>query len=186
MFSNTEQFSTATKETFDTQLAAMNELANKALHSVAELVELNMNTVKASLEHSAAAAQQMLAAKDPQEALTMVSSQAQPNAEKVLAYGRHLAGIASKAQAEFTKAAEARMADTSRQVHKLIEDLSKSAPAGSESAIAMLKTAIVNANAGYEQMSKAAKQASETLEDNMNQAAKHFAPSAEKPARAKK
>jgi len=114
------------------------------------------------------------------------SAQAQPNAEKALAYARHLAGIAAKAQAEFTKAAEERMAETSRHVSTLMDDLSKSAPAGSENAIAMIKASIANASAGYEQLTKAAKQAGETLEDNISQATKHFVPAAEKPARSKK
>ena len=186
MFKTPDQFSAATKASIDAQMAAMSEFANKAFHSVAELVELNISTAKASLEHSAAAAQQMMAIKDPQELMSLTSTQAQPNAEKALAYGRNLASIASKVQAEFTKAAEARLAETSRQVSTLIEDLSKSAPAGSENAIAMLKTTIANATAGYEQLSKASKQASETMEENISQAVKNFTPATEKPARAKK
>lgn len=186
MFSTADQFSNATKATIDAQLAAMNELATKAFSSVAELVNLNVTAAKASLEHSSAAAQQILSAKDPQAFFSLASAQAQPSAEKALAYSRHLADIASKAQAEFTKAAELRLAETTRHVSALIDDLSKSAPAGSENAIAMLKGAIANANAGYEQLSKASKQASETMEDNLNQMVKQFVPSAEKPARAKK
>ena len=52
MFSSPDQFSNATKATFESQLAAMNDLANKALKSVSDLVELNVATVKSSLEHS--------------------------------------------------------------------------------------------------------------------------------------
>lgn len=187
MFSTADQLSNATKASIDAQLAAMNEIANKALHSVAELVELNLSTAKESLAHTAAAAQQMLSAKDAQDLLNLTSAQAQPGAEKALAYGRHLTSIATKAQAEFTKATEARIADTTKQVSKLIDDLSKAAPAGSENAIAMLKASVANANASYEQMVKASKQAIETMEDSFNEAAKHFVPAAaEKPARAKK
>jgi phasin family protein len=186
MFSAADQLSNATKASIDAQLAAMNDIANKALHSVAELVELNLSTAKESLAQTAATAQQMLTAKDAQEVLSLTSAQAQPGAEKALAYGRHLASIATKAQAEFTKATETRIAETTKQVSKLIDDLSKAAPAGSENMIAMLKAGMVNANAGYEQVVKASKQAIETMEDNMNEATKHFAPAAEKPTRAKK
>lgn len=187
MFSTADQLSNATKASIDAQLAAMNDIANKALHSVAELVELNLSTAKKSLAHTAAAAQQMLSAKDAQDFLNLTSSQAQPGAEKALAYGRHLTSIATKAQAEFTKATETRIAETTKQVSKLIDDLSKAAPAGSENAIAMLKASVANANASYEQMVKASKQAVETMEDSLNEAAKHLVPAtAEKPARAKK
>jgi phasin family protein len=186
MFSTADQFSNATKASIDAQIAAMNDFANKTLHSMAELVELNIATAKASLEHSSAAAQQILSAKDPQEIIALTSSQAQPNAEKVLAYGRHVASIATRAQAEFTKVTEARISETSRQVNKLIDDLSKAAPAGTENAVSMLKASVANANAAYEQLVKAGKHAAETLEDSMNEATKHFVPAAEKPARSKK
>ena len=93
MFSTADQFSNATKASIDAQIAAMNDFANKTLHSMAELVELNIATAKASLEHSSAAAQQILSAKDPQEILSLTSSQAQPNAEKVIAYGLSLIHI---------------------------------------------------------------------------------------------
>ncbi len=188
MFSAADQLSNATKASIDSQLAAMSELANKALHSVAELVELNIATAKESLAHSSAAAQQMLTAKDAQEVFTLTSSQAQPQAEKALAYGRHLASIATKAQAEFTKATEARVAETTKQVTKLIDDLSKAAPAGSENAFALLKATAHTATTTYEQIVKASKQAFESMEDSVNEATKHFVPTAagEKPARSKK
>ncbi len=187
MFSAADQLSNATKASIDSQLAAMSELANKALHSVAELVELNITTAKESLAQTSAAAQQMLTAKDAQEIFSLTSTQAQPQAEKALAYGRHLASIATKAQAEITKATEARVAETAKQVTKLIDDLAKAAPAGSENAIALLKASVANANATYEQVVKASKQAFESMEDSVNEATRHFVPAAaEKPARAKK
>lgn len=187
MFSTADQLSNATKASIDAQLAALNDIASKALHSVAELVELNLSTAKESLAHSAAAAQQILTAKDAQEVFTLTSAQAQPNAEKALAYARHLASIATKAQSELTKATEARVAETTKQVRKLIDDLSSAAPAGSENAVAMLKASLDNANLTYEQLVKASKHAIETLEGSVNEAAKHFVPAgADKPARAKK
>lgn len=186
MLTTADQLSNATKATIDAQLNAMNEIASKTLHSIAELAELNITTAKATLEHASSAAQQLLAAKDAQEVIQLSSSQAQPNAEKALAYGRHLAGIATKAQAELTKTTEARVAETSRQFNKLLSDLSDAAPAGSEQAIALLQTSVANANAAYEQLLKASKHAISTAEESFNEAAKHFVPANDKPARSKK
>ncbi len=187
MFSAADQLSNATKASIDSQLAAMSEIANKALHSVAELVELNIATAKESLAHTSAAAQQLLSAKDAQEFFSLTSAQAQPQAEKALAYGRHLASIATKAQAEITKSAEARVAETTKQVSKLLDDLAKAAPAGSENAIAVLKASADTASKTYDQIVKASKQALETMEDNVAEATKHFVPAAaDKPARSKK
>lgn len=186
MFSNTDQFSSATKATIESNLATMNELTSKALNNFAELMELNLATAKLSLEQSAAAAQQILSAKDAQEILSVTSAHAQPNADKALAYGRQLASIASKTQAEFTKAAEVRVTETSHQVNTLIDELSKTAPAGSEKAVEMMKAMIHNSSNSFEQFTKAAKQAGVTLEDNISQATKHFSPAGEKTAKAKK
>lgn len=186
MFAIPEQFSTASKANFEAQLSLISALTNKAFEGVEKIVDLNLNVAKASLEESNAAAKQFLAAKDAQEWLSVAAAQAQPNAEKALAYGRHLASIASGVQAEFTKAAEAQIAETSRKVLELVEEVSKNAPAGSENAVAMLKTAIGNANAGYEQLTKTTKQAVETIEANLNNAVGQFTQAAPKAARTAK
>ncbi len=187
MFSIPEQLSAATKTHIESQLAMFTTLTNKAFEGVEKIVDLNMNAVKASLEESTAAAQQIIAAKDPQEFLSLTAAQTQPTAEKAIAYGRHLASIATSTQAEFTKAAEEQIADTNRKVLALVEEVTKNAPAGSENVVALFKSAIGNASAGYEQLSKTTKQAVETLEGNLNNAVNQFSAAAEKSAaRAKK
>jgi phasin family protein len=182
-----EQFSAATKANFEAQIALLTALTNKTFESVEKIIDLNMNVAKASLEESTATAKQILSAKDPQEFFSLTAAQAQPSAEKAIAYGRHLANIASSAQAEFTKAAEEQIAETNRKVVALVEEVTKNAPAGSESAVAFVKSAIGNASAGFEQFSKTTKQAAETIEANMNTATSQFVQAAEKTAsRAKK
>jgi phasin family protein len=180
MFSFQEQFSAATKTQFEAQIAMITALTTKAFESVEKVIDLNMNVAKTSLEESAANVQQLLSAKDPQEFFSLTAAQAQPNAEKAVAYGRHLAGIASSAQSEFTKAAEAQIAETNRKVIALVEEVSKNAPAGSENAVAFMKSAIGNANAGYEQLTKTTKQAVEAMEVNMNTAATQMTQAASK------
>jgi phasin family protein len=180
MYPTKEEFSSTTKAAVEAQLAALTELTNKAFESIAQLVDLNVSTVKSSLEYSSTAAQQLLAAKDSQELFALTAAQAQPNADKVIAYGRSLAGIASKTQAEFAKVAEAQIAETTRKVTALVEEAVKNAPAGSENAVALLKTAIGNANASYEQLTKNTKQAAEAIEENVTKAVKQFSQTAEK------
>ena len=187
MFTFQDQFSSATKANFEAQLALITMLTGKAFESVEKLVELNLTAVKSSMEESADNARQLLSAKDPQEFLALSASQAKPNAEKALAYGRHVASIATSTQAEFTRAAEAQIAETSRKVSALVDDVSKNAPAGSENVISMMKSVISNANAGYEQLTKTTKQAVQTMEANVSSATAQFSQAAEKAtARAKK
>ncbi|MFZ6760940.1 phasin family protein [Undibacterium sp. Ji50W] len=170
MFTAPEQFSAATKANFDAQLALITTLTSKAFEGVEKFVELNLNAAKSSLEESTAATKQLLAAKDPQEFFNLSAAQAQPTAEKVLAYSRHLANIASSAQAEFTHAAEVQIAETNRKVLALIDEVSKNAPAGSEQFVSFFKTSIDNANASYDHLTKTTKQAVEALEANLNNA----------------
>ena len=183
MFPIQDQISVAAKTSFEANLALYNSLTTKALQSVEQLITLNLAAAKASMEESSTVARQLLAAKDPQECISLVTAQAKPNLEKVLAYGSHLAGIATSAQAEYTKAAETQMAELSRKTNELIDVAASKAPAGSEGLIAMMKSAFDNASSGYEQLSRTGKQAVEALEANLNAAAGQLSHTvAQKPA----
>jgi len=177
-----EQFSKATKEALDTQLAIFSTLTGKAFESIEKMVELNVATAKTSFEELSAAVKQ---AKDPQDFFGLTTTQAQPNADKAIAYTRHLASIFSGAQAELTKTTEAHVAETNRKIVELAEELLKHAP-GSDHAISLLKSTIGNANASYEQIHKSTKQAVDVLEANLNSAVNHISQSTAKAPRAKK
>ena len=187
MFAIPEQFSNATKANFESQFAIFSSLTAKAFEGVEKLVELNLTAAKASLEESSLATRQLLAAKDPQEFFSLTAAQAQPTAEKAMSYSRQVAAIAAGTQAEFTKAAEEQIAETNRKVLSLVDEVSKNAPAGSENVVAALKATMGNANASYEQMSKTAKQAVQTIETNVNAAVTQFTEAAQNvSAKAKK
>jgi phasin family protein len=180
MSSFQEQFSAATKSNFETQLALLTALTGKAFESVEKVIELNMNVAKAALEESTSNARQLLAAKDPQEFIALSASQVQPNAEKAVSYGREVMTIVSGLQAEVSKAAESQIGEQSRKFASLVDEVSKTAPAGSENVVAYMKTAIANANAGYEQLTKSTKQAVEAMGANMNTAAAQMSQAASK------
>ena len=180
MFAIPEQLSNATKANFDAQFAVFTALTTKAIEGVEKLVDLNLAATRANLEESTTAARQLLSIKDPQEFINLSQAQAKPSAEKALAYSRQLANIASSTQNEFSKAAEAQITDTNRKVIALVDEVSKNAPAGSEAAIAAIKSVIGNANAGFEQMSKASKQAMEAMEANLNAVDAQYTQAAEK------
>lgn len=179
MFAIPEQFSNATKANFESQFAIFSALSAKAFEGMEKLIELNITAAKASLQESSAATQQLLSAKDPQEFFSLSAAQAQPTAEKAVSYGRQVAAIAAGTQAEFTKAAELQIAETSRKVVALVDEVSKNAPAGSENVVAALKAGIGNASAGYEQFSKTSKQAAETIGTNVSAAVSQFTQAAQ-------
>ena len=180
MFAIPENYSHATKASIDAQIALLTSLTNKTFESVEKFIDLNLNVARASLHESSNTAKQLMAAKDPQEFFSLTNAQAKPNAEKALAYSREVVSIASHAQAEFSKAAEEQFTDANRKVLSLVEELGKNAPAGSESAVAALKSLIGNANASYDQLAKTTKQTTEALEANLTSAMAQFTNAAEK------
>jgi phasin family protein len=180
MTSFQEQFSAATKTNIESQLALLTTLTGKTFDTVEKIIELNMNVAKAALEESTSNTRQLLAAKDPQEFIALSTGQVQPNAEKAASYGREVLTIVSGLQAEVSKAAESQIGEHNRKFASLVDEVSKSAPAGSENVVAFMKTAIANANAGYEQLTKSTKQAVEAMGANMNTAAAQMSQAASK------
>ena len=180
MFTIPEQFSNATKASFDAQIAALTAFTQKAFANVEKVVELNMTVAKQSFEENKAAAQQFISAKGPQEFVSLTTANVKPSADKVIAYGRQLAAIAASAQAEFSRDAELQLAETRNKIATMVNDVTKNAPAGSEQVVAMVKNAIVSANAGFDQMTKSAKQAADTLEANVATTVSKFSQVAEK------
>lgn len=143
-------------------------LTQKAFEGVEKLLELNVQATKAALSESANSTQALLSVKDAQELLTLQASLMQPLAEKTVAYSRHLYDIASGTTAEFGKAAEAQAADSQKKFMSLVDNAAKNAPAGSETAVAVMKSAVSAANNAMESVQKAVKQATEMAEANFN------------------
>jgi phasin family protein len=143
-------------------------LTSKAFEGVEKIVELNLAASKAALSEVSAHTQTALSVKDAQELLALQSGLLQPLAEKAASYSRHLYDIASGTSAEFTKAVEAQAADAQHKIASLVDSAAKNAPAGSESAVAVMKSAVSAANNALESIQKAVKQATDVAEANFN------------------
>jgi phasin family protein len=161
-----EQIAAAHKANIETMFG----LTQKAFEGVEKLVELNLQATKAAMAEGANSAQAMLSVKDAQELLTLQASLMQPLAEKTVAYSRHLYDIASGTSAEFGKAAEAQATEAHQKFMAVVDNAAKNAPAGSETAVTMMKTAVSAANTAMESVQKAVKQATEMAESNFNTA----------------
>ena len=159
-----DQLISAQKANFETLFG----LTTKAFEGVEKIVELNVTASKAALTEAAGTAQALLSVKDAQELLALQASLYQPLAEKTAAYGRHLYDIAQGTGAEFTKAFEAKTAEAQQAFVGLVDSAAKNAPAGSETAVAVMKSAVAAANNAFESVQKAVKQASDVAEANFN------------------
>ncbi len=143
-------------------------LTAKAFEGVERLVDLNVQATKAALAESANHAQAMLSVKDAQQLLALQAGMFQPLAEKAAAYSRHLYDIASGTSTEFSKAFEGKLAEGQAQFASVVDNMAKNAPAGSETAVAVMKSAVAAANNAFESVQKAVKQASDVAEANFN------------------
>lgn len=160
---NNEQFAAAQKA----QLATLMGLATTGLDAAEKIVALNLETARAALADADAQAQSLLSAKDVQAMFALQAELMQPSAEKAGAYGRKLYDIVAGVQAELSQVAEAGAADAQKKLAALVESAAKSAPAGSEQAVAMAKAALAAANDAFGNAQKAAKQAAEVAEANI-------------------
>ena len=143
-------------------------LTSKAFEGVEKIVELNLTASKAAMAEAGDHAKAILSVKDAQELLALQSSLLQPLAEKAAAYNRHLYDIASGSVAEFTRAFEEQNGDNQKKFMSLVDTAAKNAPAGTETAVAVMKSAVAAANNALESVQKAVKQASEVAETNFN------------------
>ncbi|BFO55265.1 MULTISPECIES: phasin family protein [Comamonadaceae] len=143
-------------------------LTNKAFEGVEKLVELNVTASRATLSEAATHTQALLSVKDAQELLSLQAAFFQPLAEKTAAYNRHLYEIASGTTAEFGRAFEAQAAEIQRNFSNLVDTAARNAPAGTETGVAVFKSAVSAANNAFETVQKAVKQASDAAEANFN------------------
>ncbi|TDN68856.1 TIGR01841 family phasin [Paraburkholderia sp. BL10I2N1] len=165
-----EQIVAAQKAGVDTTFG----LLNKAFAGVVKLVELNMQAAKSTLAENQEILAKGFSAGAPQALFTQQGSQVQPAIEKAQSYWRLVYEITSGTQAEFAAVAEAQLKQYQLDAQIFVDSLVKNAPAGSETAVAALKTFITTtsatANKAYETARKAARQAVELAENNINAA----------------
>ena len=141
-------------------------LTNKAFEGVEKLVELNLQVAKAAMGEAAETTKAALSVKDAQELLALQAGLLQPAAEKAAAYGRSVYEIAATTGAEVGRVAEATAADAQAKFMSVVDNAVKNAPAGTENAVALVKSAVAAATNAFESVQKAGKQAAEVADAN--------------------
>jgi phasin family protein len=160
---NPDQFAATNKANIETLLS----LTNSAFANAERLAALNLNTARSVLEDSVSNTKALLGTKDVQELVSLQASLIQPLLEKSVSYARSVYEIASQGQEELAKVLEVQLAELNKNVSSALDKAAKSAPAGSDVAVAAVKSAIAAANSAYDNFSKAVKQATEIAEANV-------------------
>jgi phasin family protein len=165
---NIEQFAASNKATVDSLLA----VANTALATAERIAALNLNTARGTLDDATSATQAVLAVKSPADAAALKDTLVKPAVEKAVNYTRALYDISSESQQQLGKMLEEQFAGFQKQVAGLVEQATKSAPAGSESIVAAMQNAITSANSAFGNMTSMAKQFSDIAQANVAAATK--------------
>jgi phasin family protein len=163
-----EQIAEIAKTNVDTAV----ELSGAAMTGVEKLVDLQLKVAKTAMSQGADNLKALASAKDVQELMKVQSSFAMPTIETAVSYANAIYGIASETANTFAKMAESQISASNQKISTAVDEFSKNAPAGSESGVALVKSALTAANAAYETASKAAKQAVAVVEQNVQSATK--------------
>lgn len=163
MMMTIDQFTASTKANMD----IASGLSGKSFAGFEKMVELNMAAAKAIMTESFEHVQTLMAAKDIQQVMALQTSLVAPMAEKAAAYGRHVYGIVIETSAEFTKALEGKAAENQKAFTQVMDTMVKNAPAGTESAVAVLKSALASSQSAIESAQTTAKKALAMAESNV-------------------
>ena len=178
MFTNPEQFASATKTLFDLQVQTFNALASKAVQGVEQVVALNMSTARSAMESTLATSREATQAADPKAALDAVQARMQPGVSDATAYGEQLRQIIGDIQKEFQQAADTHLVEAKNTLSALIYDVTQNVKPGQENAVEIIKAAIENAFKGYEQVTMSTREAMRRVEEQVAQASSKVAQAA--------
>jgi len=166
MYVTPEQIQAAGKANVESMLS----LAATQFAAFEKLATLNANAVKSVFEDSLSNTRALFGAKDVQEFVALQNTLATPAIEKAMAYSKSVYEVATETNAELSTMAEKRVAEWNENFSSMLDKAVKNAPAGSDVAVAAVKSMIAAANSAYDNMTKVAKQATEIAEANVSAA----------------
>lgn len=149
-------------------LEAAMRFAGIALEGAERMFELQLKAAKSLFADGVQQAKALAEVKDLQEFVQIKGTLAQPGLEKATSYVKSVYDVAAATQSEISKLVEEQVSEFNKQVVTGLDKIVKSAPAGSEVAVAAVKSAISAVNSAYDNLSKSAKQIAEMTQANVD------------------
>ncbi len=174
MYVTPEQIQSTSKANVEALLS----VATMNFSALEKLATLSSTALKSAFEDSIANARALAGAKDVQELFSLQASFAQPAIDKAVTYSKSVYEVAAQTNAELSKLAEKRVAEWNDSFVSLLDQAVKNPPAGSAGAVNAVKQMIAAANSAYDNLTKAAKQATDIAQANVvaaTETAKNFA-----------
>jgi phasin family protein len=147
-------------------LASFAKVANVYLESTKKLLDLQVSVATELVVDSVKNVESLGNVKDVKSAAALQEA-AKPAFAKSLAYAKSVFGVFVSASAEIRVIAEAQVEEVSKQVTGAFENATKNAPAGSEPAVAFVKSALSAASGAADQAAKNVKELIDTAEANV-------------------
>ena len=160
-----DQF-TAANEAAINQFAYFSQLT---LANVERFAELSLGVARESVEQATAHAQSLAGAKDVHEVIAINSAAVEPVLKRAYAYSRTAYETAAETNTEVKKVLEKQAAEYNRAAVAALEEAFKYAPAGSETVVENVKTAIAAAQSAYNNMASINKQVYDTVQKTVEQ-----------------
>ena len=153
-----------------TTAAPLSELNRSTVDTAARLTRISLDSAerafaiqleyaKGAVTQATLTARAVSQVKDVQQLLSLRARIAENAVENLMGYSRSLYEVASEAQSELSKLAEERMASYQQAVVEAVDQATKAAPAGSDVALAAMKSTLTAATAAFDTFNKAARQA---------------------------
>ena len=159
-------FADANKASVDTLFG----MSSQALQVAEQLAALNLQAIKTSTAEFAQLIQAALSAKSPTDLVDMQTAALQAAPQKALGYATQVKEIFAATAAGLRSAVEAQVADVQAKFLEAVNGLLNNIP-GSESALALVKSAVAAANNAYDGMNKASKQVFDAVDANVTEVA---------------
>jgi|SRR5688572_15287180 len=147
----------------------LNELSTATVDAAARLTRISLDSAerafaiqleyaKGALKQATLTAQAVSQVKDVPQLIALRTRLAENAVENMMGYSRSLYEVASDAQAELSRLAEERMASYQQAVVEAVDQATKAAPAGSDVAVAAMKSTMAATTAAFDTFNKAARQ----------------------------
>ena len=143
--------------------------AQASIASAEQLLKLNLDAARNSLEQAGKNTRELLSISDPQELLQLRSKIAQANMQQTASYAQNIYEIVSQTQALLTKLNEEQFSRLNQEAAAGAGQLSKGTP-GAEAASATVKSTLAATNAMMDNLNRATKQFAELSEASIKAA----------------
>ena len=165
-------------------IEAVLRFAGVAVQGTQRIVDLQMNAAKSVVADGIQNARALASVRDLEQLATLKDTLVQPTMEKATTYAKQVYDVAAETQADFGRLIEEQVAELNRHVISALDQIVKTAPAGSEVGIAAMKSTLAAVNSGFDNFTKVAKQFGDVTQNNIEVVANETIEAAKKAKKA--